>query len=210
MLRQHAGADRAACPEQEDAHRRGRDAELFGYIGGRLAAHVDELEDLPLTPRELDVIGLHETRQTGGIGIRAGVLRLGASFNRRPLASLQLCSAAFPPQTIEGDIPCHSVQPAAESASPVELRHAGVKSHEDQLRDVLGLVVVRGQSPRPSTHAFMHTSGELLESSFTPAAHPGDEDRKPLFLGPLADESLRCRHSSETVRVVAAFMVPPP
>lgn len=205
MLRQHARADGTACLEQEDAHRRRRNAELLGYVGGRLAAHVDELEDLPLTPRELDVIRLHETRQTDRILIRAGVFRLGASFNRSPLASAQLCSTPFRPQTVECNIPRHPVQPAAEAAPPVELRRADVKSHQDQLRDVFGLVVVRGQSPRPSTHPFVHESGELLERGLAPVAHPGNEDRKPLLLAPLADQSLRCRHGDETVRAAAAF-----
>jgi hypothetical protein len=41
-------------------------------------------------------------------------------------------------------------------------------------------------------------------------AHPGNEDRKLLLLAPLADENLRSRHSDETVRAAAAFIVPPP
>ena len=205
MLGQHSRPNRAACLEQEDPHRGRRYAQSFGYLRGRVASHVDQLEYLTLPPRKLDAIRPHQTRDTSGAVIRADVFNHGASFNPRPAPSEQRRPTSLRPQAIEREIPRYLVQPAGEPAPSVELTGARVKSDQHELRDVVGLVVVSGQSPRPTTHAHAHASGELLEGGVAAATRPAGKNREFRFLMPAVDHKLPYVHDAETMRVVAAF-----
>jgi len=199
VQRQQSFPNRASCSQQQHPNRRRVYPQPCGDLRGGEPTELDELEDFPLPWRQRVEVRGDEALDARDVGHVVGCSRQivdGHDFPREQSASSRVSATTF-----EGDVSRYAVQPGREPTAALELPDALVQLHQHELGDILGVIVIGDDAPRPLSHTIAHATRQLVECRGIAAAHSSNERCDLVVIAWARDRDLHPLHDCGMVRV---------